>query len=87
MAEKKLEKRDFVTINNISNCCMVSPSTVRRWINEGKLSAFKLPGGHFRVMYSDLIDFLKKYDIPVPKELLEIVLFLNFAFWGLENFA
>jgi excisionase family DNA binding protein len=50
---------------------MVSRSTVRRWINDGRLTAMKLPSGHFRVSIADFKDFLKRYNMPEPKELRE----------------
>jgi excisionase family DNA binding protein len=32
----------------------VSPSTVRRWVNDGLLPAVRLPGGQIRILASDL---------------------------------
>lgn len=76
MRKKILSKREFVPIVSISEYCMVSPSTVRRWIRDGKLQAMELPSGQFRVSFSDFIAFLKKYKMPIPKDLLEIGCFL-----------
>ena len=64
MSKAKLSENDFVTMTNISNYCMVSPSTVRRWIKGRKLHAFRLPSGHYRVTVRDLRDFRKRYDMP-----------------------
>ena len=64
-----LSNSDFISIGSISKYCMVSPSTVRRWIISGKLLATRLPSGHFRVTTSDLRVFLRKYNIPIPKDL------------------
>jgi hypothetical protein len=63
MVRKKLSKNDFVTITDIGAYCMVTPSTVRRWINSGKLNAIQLPSGQHRVTVKDLKDFQKKYNI------------------------
>ncbi len=71
MGKKNLSRRDFVAIRSIGSYCMVSPTTVRRWIKDGKLHAIKLPGGHFRVTVQDLIDFLKQNNLPISDELLE----------------
>jgi predicted site-specific integrase-resolvase len=70
MMEKKLSNREFVTITSIGDYCMVSPASVRKWINEGKLHALKLPSGHYRVTVKDLIDFLKQNKIPFDNSLL-----------------
>ncbi len=71
MGKKILSKQDFVAIESIGNYCMVSSTTVRRWIKDGKLHAVKLPSGHFRVSVMDLTDFLKRNDLPVSDELLK----------------
>jgi len=45
------------------------PSSVNRWIDSGKLKAYRTPGGHRRVLYDDLIDFLEQCGMPLPEEL------------------
>lgn len=72
MAKKRLIRRNFVTIQSIGGYCMVSTTTVRRWIKDGKLQATKLPGGHFRVTVEDLMDFLKQNGIPFDNALMAI---------------
>ena len=70
MAKKLISEQDFITVKGISTYCMVSTSTVRRWIMEGKLKAFRLPGGHFRVTVENLKIFLIQNRMPLPDELL-----------------
>ncbi|HCJ67808.1 MAG TPA: histidine kinase, partial [Elusimicrobia bacterium] len=65
MAEKTYSTFD------ISEICGASPTTVADWIDAGELKAFYTPGGHRRVRKDDLLEFLKKYAMPIPKELLE----------------
>jgi len=43
--------------------------TIIRWIESGKLKAYKTPGGHRRVERKDLVAFLESYQMPVPAEL------------------
>lgn len=57
------------TTYQISRYCAVNISTVMDWIDGGKLRAFKTPGGHRRVLRSDLLEFLRTYGMPVPEEL------------------
>ncbi len=45
------------------------PSSVNRWIDSGKLKAYRTPGGHRRVVHEDLLVFLEECGIPVPAEL------------------
>jgi excisionase family DNA binding protein len=56
-----------VTVKGIANYCLVSESTVRRWIKDGKLSALRLPSGQYRVTAADFRDFLNKFDIPIKE--------------------
>lgn len=43
----------------------VTMTTVVNWIKDGSLKAYKTKGGHRRIKTADLLDFLKKYDMPV----------------------
>ncbi|OVE77937.1 hypothetical protein BVX98_01680 [bacterium F11] len=61
---------DTFTTHDISQICDVFMSTVAHWIDEGKLKAFRTPGGHRRVSRTDLIDFLSTYNIPIPDTLI-----------------
>ncbi len=45
------------------------PSSVNRWIDSGKLKAYRTPGGHRRVPEENLMDFLAECGMPVPDEL------------------
>lgn len=57
------------TTTEISRICDVYPATVINWIDSGKLRAYVTPGGHRRVTREDLIEFLKRCQIPIPEEL------------------
>jgi len=54
----------------LAKYCQVSRNTIHNWIRDGKLKAFKLPGGHYRVEKKELLKFLQHYEMPVPDELL-----------------
>jgi excisionase family DNA binding protein len=60
-----------ITVTAIARYCLVSKSTVRRWIMDEKLSAIKLPSGHFRITVEDFKDFLKRYNMPIREEIFE----------------
>lgn len=64
-------KKSVYTTFDISRLCDVNITTVTNWINEGKLLAFKTPGGHRRVSHDDLIKFLTQYHMPIPSELAQ----------------
>ncbi len=63
-----MEDKTFTTFY-IAKLLDVYPTTVAKWIDEGRVKAFVTPGGHRRVRYADLLDFLKKYELPIPFEL------------------
>jgi excisionase family DNA binding protein len=62
-----MRKRTFGT-HDIARLCQVTPPTIGRWIEEGKLPSFKTAGGHRRVWDTDLVAFLKSHNIPVPPQ-------------------
>jgi excisionase family DNA binding protein len=61
-------KEQHLTVNDIAEYCMVSGITVRRWIKGGKLSAMKLPSGHYRITTTGFRDFLGRYNMPIKEE-------------------
>lgn len=54
---------------DIARICHVTPPTVGRWIEEGRLPSFRTAGGHRRVWAGDLVGFLRGHNIPVPPDL------------------
>jgi excisionase family DNA binding protein len=53
------------TTFEVSRFCRVDISTVMGWVDDGKLKAYRTPGGHRRINHSDLLTFLKKYQMPI----------------------
>ena len=53
------------TTFEISRFCSVDISTVMGWVDDGKLKAYRTPGGHRRVSHPDLLSFLEKYQMPI----------------------
>jgi len=66
MAEKK--EKTFTTFQ-IADICNVRPTTVIKWANQARIKAYTTPGGHRRITESDLMAFLRKYNIPIPEDL------------------
>jgi excisionase family DNA binding protein len=58
-----------LTTGQIAKYCHVTHRGVLKWVASGKLKAYRTPGQHSRVKVEDFLDFLKKYDMPVPAEL------------------
>jgi CheY-like chemotaxis protein len=49
--------------------CGAYHTTVINWINKGMLKARVTPGGHRRVALPDLLDFMKRFEMPIPADL------------------
>ncbi len=61
-------ERTFTTFE-VARLCGVFHTTVINWVNKGKLKARMTPGGHRRIPLSELVPFMKKYDMPVPADI------------------
>ena len=65
---ERFGERTFTTFE-VARLCGVFHTTVINWVNKGKLKARVTPGGHRRIPLSELVPFMKKYDMPVPLEI------------------
>ena len=63
--------KKFFTTSEAAQICGVAHTTVIRWIGDGKLKAHETPGGHRRIERGDLLEFLKKFKMPIPASLAE----------------
>lgn len=61
----------LLTSHEVASLVQVSPSSVLKWIDQGKLKAYRTPGGHRRVASDELLGFLRAHQLPVPAELEE----------------
>ena len=43
----------------------VTRTTIGTWVKEGKIKAYKLPGGRHRIPHEFLVEFMKEYGIPM----------------------
>ena len=59
----------LLTTSDVAEYCGVTRMGVSRWIRDGKLKAYRTPGGHFRILKSDFRIFLKCYGLPVDPAL------------------
>ena len=59
----------LLTSSEVGALLQVNPSSVKKWVDTGHLSAFRTPGGHRRIRALDLIAFLERHRMPVPHAL------------------
>lgn len=55
---------------DIAQMLGVAVASVAKWVDQGSLKAGKTPGGHRRILVVDLLEFLHRQKLPIPKELL-----------------
>jgi excisionase family DNA binding protein len=67
----------FLTTGQIAEACQVTIPTVKRWIGEGHLSAFRTAGGHYRITDEEFKRFQTAHKIPGPIEGLPRILIID----------
>jgi excisionase family DNA binding protein len=61
--------KKFLTTSQVAKVCQVSPGSVIRWIEEGRLKSAVTPGGHRRVEVQEVVRLLEALRIEIPPEL------------------
>jgi excisionase family DNA binding protein len=64
-----IDADQLLTSTEVGNLSQVNPSSVKKWVNEGHIVAFRTPGGHRRIRAADLVQFLDDHKFPVPRAL------------------
>jgi excisionase family DNA binding protein len=65
----KIEPDRLLTSTEVGELLQVNSSSVKNWVNEGRITCFRTPGGHRRIRASDLVEFLAKHKMPIPASL------------------
>ena len=68
MTTGEFGEKTFTTFE-VARLCGVFHTTVINWVNKGKLKARVTPGGHRRIPISELVLFMKKYEMPIPADI------------------
>ena len=58
--------KDVFTTFEVAKICGANITSIKNWIEQGELKAFRTPGGHYRVEKRILIDFLSRHEMPNP---------------------
>ena len=64
-----MTKKAVFTTFEAAKLCHVSPLSIINWVNAGRLSAFRTPGGHRRIRREDLLLFMRDNGLPIPEEM------------------
>lgn len=65
----KITSDQLLTSSEVGDLLQVNPSSVKKWVDDGLLLAFRTPGGHRRIRGSDLVSFLVRHEMPIPVDL------------------
>ena len=69
-----VKKETVFTTGQVAKICDVSPRTVSRWFDSGRLKGWRMPGsplkeGNRRIPRQNLIVFLEDNNMPIPVDL------------------
>jgi len=68
----KIVSETQLTSSEVGHLLQVNPSSVKKWVDDGEIIAFRTPGGHRRIRALDLLEFLKRHKMPIPADLQEV---------------
>jgi excisionase family DNA binding protein len=69
VTEQDIDGDRLLTSHEVGALLQVNPSSVNKWVKEGRIQAFRTPGGHRRIRARDLVEFLDVHKMPIPKGL------------------
>jgi excisionase family DNA binding protein len=69
MSDSQITADSLLTSYQVGSFLQVNPSSVNKWVSDGRMPAFRTPGGHRRIRAGDLVSFLETHNMPVPKVL------------------
>jgi excisionase family DNA binding protein len=72
MDQKDTSER-LLTSHEVGALLQVDPTSVAKWVDQGRIAAFRTPGGHRRIRAADLVEFLESHQMPVPGELRRVL--------------
>lgn len=71
MKQQRIHTESLLTSHQVGKLLQVDPSSVSKWVKDGRIVAFRTPGGHHRIRAADLVAFLRRHEMLVPRELTE----------------
>src|SRR5689334_10626715 len=69
MRPTEIDRDQLLTSREVGDLLQVNPSSVNKWVQEGRIRAFRTPGGHRRIRAMDLVSFLSEHKMPIPRSL------------------
>lgn len=69
----KLDKNKKLSTGEVGRLCGATTASVNNWIKGKKIKAYNTPGGQYRILVKDLIEFIRKNNMPIPEELKDFI--------------
>lgn len=69
METQRFNADSLLTSHEAGLLLQVNPSSINNWVRAGRITAFRTPGGHLRIRAADLVQFLARYNMPIPRNL------------------
>lgn len=69
METENASSERLLTSHEVGALLQVSHSSVNKWVADGRIPAFRTPGGHRRIRMGDLLTFLRTHHMPIPETL------------------
>ena len=67
--ERPIDADSLLTSYQVGELLQVNPSSINKWVKEGRIPAFRTPGGHHRIRAGELVKFLHGHKMPIPRPL------------------
>ena len=58
--------KDVFTTFEAAKICNANITSIKNWIEQGEIDAFRTPGGHYRIEREQLDGFLRRHQMPNP---------------------
>lgn len=68
---QEIRADSLLTSYQVGALLQVNPSSVNKWVKDGRIPAFRTPGGHRRIRAGDLVAFLNEHKMPIPTSLAQ----------------
>ncbi len=69
MTKPEILPDSLLTSYQVGALLQVNPSSINKWVKDGRIPAFRTPGGHRRIRAADLVTFLVHHNMPIPRTL------------------
>ncbi len=63
-----MSRKKSYSTHGVATLLDCSAPAVIRWVEEGKLKAYRTPGGHRRILKKDLASFARQFGFPITDE-------------------